>query len=147
MLVDKACSVVQWSVVVSWVYLFTGWMLEGWKQVSWSCMLLLNLFRSSSSNLRRKAQNQRHHVTWIFEKWRKHKKKVTIMCNKEGESRDSKCTLKVVCFVFLANLTSMILKTLNGYLKKIKIKVTLCYNHSHLRQVKKMTPPHHIKTW
>lgn len=31
-------------------YLLMGWMDEGWKQVSWSCMELLNLFSSSSSN-------------------------------------------------------------------------------------------------
>lgn len=65
LLIDKECC-----VVVD--YLFTGWTQEGWKQVSWSCMLLLNLFNSSSSNLSKEIKTNGRWVKLIFESWRKH---------------------------------------------------------------------------
>lgn len=52
----RRCRVVEKKV--DWDYLLMGWMLEGWKQVSWSCMLLLNLFSSSSSNLETKTDTK-----------------------------------------------------------------------------------------
>lgn len=46
-------------------YLFTGWTQAGWKQVSWSCMLLLNLFNSSSSNLAEKNKGEIHSLNFL----------------------------------------------------------------------------------